>query len=72
MPDTFTPVLRDEDLHFTDNGRIVCGACAGTSARFTGRDISGQEVAVIDAAMAARFESDVGRGPTCEECGRGR
>ena len=72
MPDTTLPmpVLRDEDLHFTDNGRVVCGPCAGASARYTGRDISGQEVMVIDASASARFERDVGRAPACEDCAR--
>jgi hypothetical protein len=38
------PVLKHGAVYFADNGRTVCVKCAGMSALFTGRDISGQKV----------------------------
>lgn len=39
-----TPVLDDRTLYLGDNGRCYCGEHSGMSARYTGRDISGNEV----------------------------
>lgn len=50
----------DNALYFTDNGRIVCGAHCGMSARFTGRDISGQRIARVTDADAASWLAEVG------------
>lgn len=41
------PVLKEGALYWADNGRIVCRKCAGCSALYTGRDISGQKVARV-------------------------
>lgn len=41
------PVLKEGALYWADNGRIVCRKCAGCSALYTGRDISGQKVTRI-------------------------
>jgi hypothetical protein len=40
------PALDARKLYLGDNGRCFCGklACAGMTAYFTGRDISGQRV----------------------------
>ena len=65
-----TPVLKPLALYFTDNGRIVCGTHAGASAKYTGRDISGQKVLRVTKAAAARWLSDVGEPIQCEDCGR--
>jgi hypothetical protein len=41
-----TPVLRDDEVYLGDGGRAFCGRLhhAGMTARYTGRDISGQPV----------------------------
>ena len=72
MPTTtarpFTPVTTA--LYFTDNGAILCGAHLGTSAAYTGRDISGQPIQRIkptDYIECVR----AGFTPKCECCGRG-
>jgi hypothetical protein len=41
------PVLKDDALYFGDNGVVYCGKHHGSSARFSGRDISGQRVALV-------------------------
>jgi hypothetical protein len=45
------PKLRPDRLYLGDNGRCFCGGnngrCAGSSAYFTGRDLSGQRVHAI-------------------------
>jgi hypothetical protein len=38
------PVLQQGVVYFADNGRAICLHCAGASAKYTGHDISGQEV----------------------------
>ncbi len=40
------PALNPDRLYLGDNGRCFCGAlkCAGMTAHFTGRDLSGQGV----------------------------
>jgi hypothetical protein len=37
-------VLVPNVVYFGDNGRAFCGAHAGASAKFTGRDLTGQKV----------------------------
>lgn len=56
-------------LYFTDNGRILCGDHLGMTARFTGRDISGQRIAAVkprDVAELARLNVEC----NCERCGK--
>lgn len=36
--------LKEGAIYFSDNGRTICHKCAGMSALYTGRDISGQKV----------------------------
>ncbi len=38
------PVLKPGIVYLGDNGRAVCIHCAGNSALYTGRDLSGQKV----------------------------
>ena len=56
------PVLKPDTLYIGDNGRCFCGKHAGTSAKFTGRDISGQKVKKLSKAGAAM-------GIGCEDAG---
>jgi hypothetical protein len=64
------PVLDDGALYFGDNGRCFCAKHAGTSALYTGRDISGQRVERVDVVACKRE----GFTPCCEdpECSRAR
>ena len=66
---TIAPVLRDEALYVGDNGALFCGKDAGASARFTGRDISGQRVERVTLKMAERSGLPVAMW-RCESCAR--
>lgn len=58
--------------YFTDNGTCLCFDHLGMSARFTGRDISGQAIERISASdlLAIRRECpDVPTLGCCETCG---
>lgn len=52
--ETPKPKLKEGVIYFADNGRRICLKCAGQTAKFTGRDISGQRVraATIEDAIA--------------------
>ena len=54
------PKLRDDALYLGDNGRCFCGAHAGVTARFTGRDLSGQRVMHLTRTLvdASGFNAD--------------
>ena len=60
-------ILNDETLYFTDNGAVYHGKCCGASARFTGRDISGQRVEAVTEADIKVWADD-GFLLTCEQC----
>lgn len=62
--------LQPDRLYLGDNGRCFCGRlrCAGSSAHFTGRDLSGQRVALLDAKERALAEL-AGLTFRCETCG---
>lgn len=62
------PVVTDEALYFADNGAVYCGKHLGMSARFTGRDISGQKIERITPKVAAECAS-IKFFPKCENCG---
>lgn len=71
MDNAATPraVLDDSRLYFGDNGRVFCGAHAGASAKFTGRDISGQRVKPLTARDHAEAKA-AGIAFECESCKR--
>ena len=64
-------VLREDTIYLGDNGRAFCGKsrCAGATAFYSGRDLSGQPVAPITAPDDIR--AAVVAGLTCEGCGMG-
>jgi hypothetical protein len=64
------PVLLDHALYHTDNGRIVCGKHAGTSAKYTGRDISGQRVERVTWEDGEAWLAEIGEPISCEDCGK--
>lgn len=61
-----TPVLREGTVYFADNGRRICLHCAGQSAKFTGRDISGRRVEAATNSIARQWLDDMGKPLTCE------
>lgn len=61
-------VLRDDALYLGDNGACTCGLHAGATARYTGRDLSGQRVMAIGPEERAEFER-YGIEPRCEARG---
>lgn len=66
--------LAPERLYLGDNGRLTCGAqrCAGATAFYSGRDLSGQRMHALTAAEIAELTRMLdGRQPTCEGCGKG-
>lgn len=65
------PVLRPDAIYLGDNGRCFCGRlhCAGMTAHFTGRDISGQPVHRVTEA-GQREARRLGVTLACEGCRR--
>ena len=63
--------LNTTTLYLGDNGRCFCGDlhCAGSSAHFTGRDLSGQRVMVVTPADAIEAAT-MGATLRCESCGK--
>jgi hypothetical protein len=61
-----------------DGGSIFCGAHAGATARYSGRDLSGQPVMEITPAMLPAWRREIAaiggdpaeHAPACEGCGR--
>lgn len=62
------PVLDDDALYLGDNGECFCGRHAGASARFTGRDLSGQAVHKITTADQRYAAAECGGALACESC----
>jgi len=57
----------DDTLYCTDNGAVYCGRHLGTSAAYTGRDLSGQPIMRIGATYRA-LALEAGFTPRCERC----
>ena len=66
------PPLEPARLYVGYGVRIFCGAlrCAGMSAFYTGRTISGQRVQVVTACDREAWVRELSRAPNCEGCGR--
>lgn len=56
-------------LYITDNGAVYCGADLGSTAKHTGRDISGQKIEPVTPEVAAEAQG-MGWAISCERCGR--
>lgn len=61
--------INPRSIYLTDNGRALCGAHLGSSAKHTGRDISGQEIMEVTPEIAELSKTDFGYVPSCETCG---
>jgi hypothetical protein len=61
--------ISSEMVYLTDNGRAVCGAHLGQTAKATGHDLSGQEIlpCTPDVVREAKAE---GWEISCEDCGK--
>ncbi len=60
------PVLKPGVIYSGDNGMSICIHCAGNSALYTGRDISGRKVQAFTAADAAIYKQMLGTDLSCE------
>ena len=67
------PALEADALYLGDNGRCFCGRlhCAGMTAHFTGRDLSGQAVERVTEADQ-REARRMGVTLVCEGCSADR
>jgi hypothetical protein len=61
--------ISDATIYMTDNGATYCGAHLGTTARMTGRDISGQPIMAVTPDVLSEAEA-MGYVPKCETCGK--
>jgi hypothetical protein len=61
--------IQSDTIYLGDNGRALCGAHLGASARYTGRDLSGQEIMAVTPDVAAEAEAE-GWTVKCEQCGK--
>jgi len=62
------PVLDAGSLYLGDNGRCFCGAHAGHSAKYSGRDLSGQQVLRVTPAVVALSVAAYGAEATSLRC----
>lgn len=61
--------ISDDTVYITDNGAALCGAHLGTTARYSGRDLSGQPIVPVTPELLAEAEG-MGFVPKCEHCGK--
>ena len=61
--------ISDATIYLCDNGMALCGAHLGTTARYTGRDLSGQPIEPVTPEVA-REARNMGWDVQCEQCGR--
>jgi hypothetical protein len=62
--------ISDTMVYLTDNGAALCGQHLGMTARFTGRDISGQPILPLTPEILLAEFGGTGVEPACETCGR--
>ncbi len=60
------PKLKENVIYVSDNGMLICRKCAGQSALYTGRDISGQRVEAMPKSYAAEWKRDTGHDLSCD------
>lgn len=65
-----TPKLKADTLYIGDNGRCFCGElkCAGSTAHFTGRDLSGHKLLALTPDLLLSDPSALAF--KCESCGK--
>ena len=62
--------ISDDTIYSTDNGRLLCGKHLGSTAKATGRDLSGQTILAIGPDEATYCQATFGEVPECETCGK--
>lgn len=67
---TTKPVLCSGAVYWADGGSAVCVDCAGASARYTGRDLSGHRVKRVSLADVRAWEAEPDLGMLGCECRR--
>ena len=63
------PINQPKALWFCDNGACYCTDHLGSSALYTGRDISGQRIERVTASDALEAAKIYGASLRCETCG---
>ncbi len=58
--------LKPGTIYSADNGERICLHCAGNSAKFTGRDLSGMHVTPMTAADAVEWDLAFAKPLSCE------
>lgn len=61
--------ISDSTVYLCDNGAAYCGAHLGMTARYSGRDISGQPIQPCTPEVVREAQA-MGWTPECETCGR--
>jgi hypothetical protein len=60
------PKLKPGIIYSADNGRLVCVDCAGMSAKYTGRDLSGHRVTPVPVSETVDWHKEFGKPMRCE------
>lgn len=58
--------LKPGIIYSGDNGCLICVECAGMSAKYTGRDISGHRVMPVLVSQTVEWHKEFGRPMRCE------
>lgn len=69
VADSPKPKAKPDVLYHDDNGAITCGACAGSTLKYTLRTLSGHRARPWTTEEKAEFTRLVGEAPKCECCG---
>jgi hypothetical protein len=60
------PKLKEGVIYSGDNGRLFCRSCAGQTALYTGRDLSGQKVEAVHVDENVLWRKEFGKDMACE------
>lgn len=60
------PALKPGIIYSGDNGMLICLKCAGMSAKYTGRDLSGQKVLPVPVSETVEWKEMFGKDLSCE------
>jgi hypothetical protein len=66
MTATSKPILQPGIIYSGDNGMRICRCCAGQSALYTGRDLSGRNVVAIPVEETVEWKRMIGKDLSCE------
>lgn len=60
--------IQSTAIYLTDNGRALCGDHLGSTARHTGRDLSGQRILRVTPTMVREYAKMDAGDLACESC----